>query len=200
MEPQEPRRVFVPEDKRPRCGWALSDAAMCRYHDQRWGRPVHDGQALFAMLCLEGQQAGLSWRTVLQKEAHYREVFHDFDPVFCASLQDNQLALMVQDAQLIRHLGKLKAIRQNAQAYLSFLDDVDFSRWVWSFVGGTPMSIWRRSLSEIPAKTARSCALAKALKDKGFVFVGPTIVYAWMQACGLVNDHLAHCFVRKEQP
>ncbi|WP_228254867.1 DNA-3-methyladenine glycosylase I [Aquirhabdus parva] len=180
-----------------RCGWCGDDPLYQAYHDTEWGRPQFDPVKLFEKICLEGQQAGLSWITVLRKRAHYRKRFFDFDPVKVAALTDDDLAELVTDAGLIRHIGKLSAIRDNAKAYLALqAQGIDFSSWLWSFVEGkTIVNTWT-SFREVPAKTAPSSAMSKALKKAGFRFVGETTCYAMMQSVGMVNDHELSCHVR----
>ncbi len=183
-------------DVRPRCHWCGDDPQYQAYHDDEWGRPERDPIRLYEKLCLEGQQAGLSWITVLRKRARYREQFFDFDPVKVAALTDGDLALRMQDAGLIRHAGKLSAIRDNARAYLALqAKGVDFSAWLWGFVGGkTQVNPWTDS--RIPTATDASRAMSKALKKAGFRFVGETTCYAFMQSMGMVDDHAPHCWVR----
>ncbi|MBP6562575.1 MAG: DNA-3-methyladenine glycosylase I [Neisseriaceae bacterium] len=178
---------------RQRCGWVSDDPLYQAYHDDEWGRAVHDGQALFGLLCLEGQQAGLSWITVLRKRAHYLACFHDFVPEKVAAMTEDDVARLVLDPGIIRHRGKIQAIIGNARAYLAMqAAGEDFSAFVWGYAApeGTPV---RQSMAEVPASTEASDALAKALKKRGFKFVGSTICYAFMQAAGLVNDHHRPC-------
>lgn len=180
-----------------RCGWCSDDSLYQAYHDQEWGRPQHDPIRLFEKICLEGQQAGLSWITVLRKREHYRKRFFNFDPVKIAALTDEDLAELVTDAGLIRHIGKLSAIRDNAKAYLAMqAQGVDFTEWLWSFVGGKTVVNQFKNYREAPAKTAQSLAMSKALKKAGFRFVGETTCYAMMQATGMVNDHEIDCDAR----
>ena len=178
-----------------RCGWVTTDPLYLTYHDNEWGIPRTDSQALFEMLCLEGQQAGLSWITVLKKREHYRKCFHNFDPVRVAKMGQEEVETLVQDSGIIRHRGKIQAIITNAQAYLAMeANGEDFSRFIWGFVDGEPKINHWWCLAECPATTPISDAMSKALKKKGFKFIGSTICYAFMQASGLVNDHLASCF------
>ncbi|NDJ55847.1 DNA-3-methyladenine glycosylase I [Enterobacteriaceae bacterium 4M9] len=178
-----------------RCGWVTQDPLYLEYHDNEWGRPQTDGKKLFEMICLEGQQAGLSWITVLKKREHYQRCFHNFDPERIALMQQEDVERLVQDAGIIRHRGKIEAIINNARAYLAMeaLGE-DFTHFIWSFVEHTAQVNHFRALSEVPAFTPTSDALSKALKKRGFKFVGSTICYAFMQACGLVNDHITDCF------
>lgn len=177
-----------------RCNWVSDDPLYLAYHDQEWGRPLYDGDRLFELLCLEGQQAGLSWITVLKKRAHYRHCFFGFAAVHMAALSEAQLAEFMQDSGLIRNRRKLAALVQNARAYLALqAQGEDFSTLLWSFVGGQPQVNHFASAEQVPASTPASVAMSKALKKRGFTFVGPTICYAFMQAAGLVNDHLTGC-------
>ncbi|AAS64124.1 DNA-3-methyladenine glycosylase I [Yersinia pestis] len=178
-----------------RCGWVTSDPLYLAYHDTEWGVPLKDSRALFEMICLEGQQAGLSWITVLKKREHYRKSFHHFDPVKVAKMGPEEVEIRVQDSGIIRHRGKIQAIITNAQAYLAMeANGEDFSRFIWSFVDDEPKINHWWCLAEAPATTAVSDAMSKALKKRGFKFIGSTICYAFMQASGLVNDHMANCF------
>lgn len=178
-----------------RCGWVNTDPLYIQYHDEEWGVPVYDDRKLFEMLCLEGAQAGLSWYTILQRREGYRTVFEGFDPVVIAKYDDEKMAALVQDARIIRNRAKVKAFVQNANALLKVQAEFGtFSDYIWQFVGGNPKVNCPVTLSEIPAETEESRAMSKALKKRGFSFVGPTICYAFMQACGLVNDHTRDCF------
>ncbi|EEQ03719.1 DNA-3-methyladenine glycosylase 1 [Yersinia rohdei ATCC 43380] len=178
-----------------RCGWVTSDPLYLAYHDEEWGVPCTDSQALFEMLCLEGQQAGLSWITVLKKREHYRKCFHNFDPLRVAKMGPKEVEKLVLDSGIIRHRGKIQAIITNAQAYLAMeANGEDFSRFIWSFVDGEPKINHWWCTNEAPTTTPISDAMSKALKKRGFKFIGSTICYAYMQASGLVNDHLASCF------
>ncbi|MGU3415000.1 DNA-3-methyladenine glycosylase I [Enterobacteriaceae bacterium C34A] len=178
-----------------RCGWVSTDPLYMDYHDNEWGVAQRDGQKLFEMICLEGQQAGLSWITVLKKRENYREAFHHFDPVKVAAMTEEDVEQQVQNAGIIRHRGKIQAIIGNARAFLAMqAKGEDFADFVWSFVDNQPQIRHAASLSEIPTSTPASDALSKALKKRGFKFVGTTICYSFMQACGLVNDHVTGCF------
>ncbi|MEC7118637.1 MAG: DNA-3-methyladenine glycosylase I [Pseudomonadota bacterium] len=177
-----------------RCGWCSADPLYQAYHDHEWGIPSHDRQHLFELLCLEGQQAGLSWITVLKKRQRYREQFFNFDPAQVAELSDAELAEKCQDAGLIRHLGKLTAIRDNARAWIQQEQaGVQMSEWLWQFVDGQPILNAWSDYREAPTQTPASQAMSKALKKKGFRFVGATTCYAFMQAVGMVNDHTTDC-------
>jgi DNA-3-methyladenine glycosylase I len=177
-----------------RCGWVTQDPLYLAYHDEEWGVPQTDGQKLFEMICLEGQQAGLSWITVLKKRENYRKCFHQFDPERVAAMGPDDVERLVLDAGIIRHRGKIEAIIGNARAYLAMEQNGEpFREFVWSFVNNEPQLTAAASLSELPTSTPTSDALSKALKKRGFKFVGTTICYSFMQACGLVNDHIAGC-------
>ena len=177
-----------------RCGWVSQDPLYIAYHDNEWGVPETDSKKLFEMICLEGQQAGLSWITVLKKRENYRACFHQFDPVKVAAMQEEDVERLVQDAGIIRHRGKIQAIIGNARAYLQMEQNGEpFVDFVWSFVNHQPQGTQATTLSEIPTSTSASDALSKALKKRGFKFVGTTICYSFMQACGLVNDHVVGC-------
>ncbi|EAA0616981.1 TPA: DNA-3-methyladenine glycosylase I [Shigella flexneri] len=177
-----------------RCGWVSQDPLYIAYHDNEWGVPETDSKKLFEMICLEGQQAGLSWITVLKKRENYRACFHQFDPVKVAAMQEEDVERLVQDAGIIRHRGKIQAIIGNARAYLQMEQNGEpFPDFVWSFVNHQPQVTQATTLSEIPTSTSASDALSKALKKRGFKFVGTTICYSFMQACGLVNDHVVGC-------
>ncbi|HAX7681731.1 TPA: DNA-3-methyladenine glycosylase I [Escherichia coli] len=177
-----------------RCGWVSQDPLYIAYHDNEWGVPETDSKKLFEMICLEGQQAGLSWITVLKKRENYRACFHQFDPVKVAAMQEEDVERLVQDAGIIRHRGKIQAIIGNARAYLQMEQNGEpFVDFVWSFVNHQPQVTQATTLSEIPTSTSASDALSKALKKRDFKFVGTTICYSFMQACGLVNDHVVGC-------
>ena len=177
-----------------RCGWVSQDPLYIAYHDNEWGVPETDSKKLFEMICLEGQQAGLSWITVLKKRENYRACFHQFDPVKVAAMQEEDVERLVQDAGIIRHRGKIQAIIGNARAYLQMEQNGEpFVDFVWSFVNHQPQVTQATTLSEIPTSTSASDALSKALKKRGFKFVGTTICYSFMQACWLVNDHVVGC-------
>lgn len=178
-----------------RCGWVSQDPLYIDYHDKEWGVAQKDGQQLFEMICLEGQQAGLSWITVLKKRENYRHAFHHFDPRKVAAMTEEDVERLVLDAGIIRHRGKIQAIIGNARAFLAMEENGEpFVEFVWSFVDNTPVVTQAAELSGIPSSTPTSDALSKALKKRGFKFVGTTICYSFMQACGLVNDHVKGCF------
>ncbi len=166
-----------------------------RYHDDEWGVPSHDDQHLFEMLILEGAQAGLSWETVLKKREGYRNSFHNFDPVKVAGMTDAQLEALRENPEIIRNRLKIYGARQNAKIFLQIQKEFgSFDRYVWSFVEGKPQINHRNSFKDVPSRTIESDALSKDLKKRGMTFVGSTIMYAFMQAVGLVNDHLTECW------
>lgn len=178
-----------------RCPWCGDDPQYVRYHDEEWGVPVHDDRQLFEMLSLEGAQAGLSWLTVLRKRDNYRNALDGFDPEVVARYSPSRIDALVADAGLIRHRGKLESTVTNARALLSIRESHgSFDAYLWDFVDGQPIRNRFRSMSEVPASTPLSDRLSKDLKKRGFKFVGTTICYAYMQAVGLVNDHLVACF------
>ena len=177
-----------------RCGWVTQDPLYLDYHDNEWGVPQREGKKLFEMICLEGQQAGLSWITVLKKRENYRRAFHNFDPQRVAAMTPQDVDSLLQNAGIIRHRGKIEAIIGNARAYLAMEENGEsFSDFIWGFVDNQPQVAHAALLAEIPASTPVSDTLSKALKKRGFKFVGSTICYAFMQACGLVNDHVVGC-------
>jgi DNA-3-methyladenine glycosylase I len=179
-----------------RCSWAGSQPHMIRYHDTEWGRPVHDDRRLFEMLILEGAQAGLSWDTVLRRRDGYRRAFAEFDPLKVAKFDRRRQAALLSDGGIIRNRLKIEAAVSNARAFLAVQQELGtFDRYVWEFVGGTPIINRPKRLSDIPATSPESDALSKDLRRRGFRFVGSTIVYAFMQAVGMVNDHTIDCFL-----
>lgn len=180
-----------------RCGWCSDDPIYVAYHDQEWGKPNRDERHLFEMLCLEGQQAGLSWITVLKKRDAYRQHFFQYPIADIAALSDAELEHKCQDTALIRHIGKLKAIRDNATAWLHMgQQQIDMVDWLWTFVNHTPLQNDVEHYQLAPAQTETSQQMSKALKKNGFKFVGPTTCYAFMQAVGMVNDHENSCHCR----
>jgi DNA-3-methyladenine glycosylase I len=182
-------------DDSQRCSWCHSDDLYRAYHDDEWGQPSRDPHHLFEMLNLEGQQAGLSWITILRKREGYRRAFCDFDPVRIAQFDDSDVERLVLDASIIRHRGKIEAIIGNARAWLAMQESgTDPVEFLWGFVGGESKINRPTELSEVPSQTDESKAMSKALKKAGFRFVGPTTCYAFMQAAGLVNDHLCGCY------
>ena len=194
-----PRSSQAPD--KPRCGWALrarSPLALA-YHDREWGVPVRDERVLFEFLILEGAQAGLSWDTILDKRERYRTVFAGFDPARVARFDARKKAQLMADAGIVRNRLKIDAAIGNAKAFLAVQKEFgSFSAYVWGFVGGKPLQAARRSEAALPARTEVSDALSVDLKKRGFKFVGSTIMYAFMQATGMVNDHAKECFRRRE--
>lgn len=182
-------------DDRPRCGWSASTDAYIAYHDEEWGVPERDAGRLFEFLILEGAQAGLSWSTILNKRAGYRAAFADFVPERVAAFGADDVARCLADPGIVRNRAKVSATVGNARAWLELDDPVGF---LWDFVDGEPIQGDWSSLAEIPVTTPAAEAMSKALKRRGFRFVGPTICYSLMQACGLVNDHLRDCFRQAE--
>jgi DNA-3-methyladenine glycosylase I len=186
-------------DTRIRCGWCGDDPLYRRYHDREWGVPLRDDRRLFEFLILEGAQAGLAWITILRKRDRYRQVFAGFDPVRVARFTPDDVARLLQDAGIVRNRLKVAAAVTNAQAYLQVAREFgSFSDYIWSFTGGEVVqNRWRR-LQDIPAETDGSRRLSRDLRKRGFRFVGPTICYAFMQAVGMVNDHLVGCYRHRE--
>jgi DNA-3-methyladenine glycosylase I len=176
-----------------RCPWATTPASIA-YHDAEWGVPVHDDRVLFEFLTLEGAQAGLSWETVLRKRERYRKLFHQFDPLRVARMTPKAVDRILADPGIIRNRAKIESAVGNARAVLAARDEFgSFNAYVWRFVGGRPIvNRWRR-MAQVPATSNESDAMSKELRRRGFRFVGPTICYAFMQAVGLVNDHLVSC-------
>ncbi|HKD02944.1 MAG TPA: DNA-3-methyladenine glycosylase I [Terriglobales bacterium] len=179
---------------RSRCPWASNDLAIL-YHDKEWGVPSHDDRHLFEFLILEGAQAGLSWDTILRKRENYRAAFSQFDPERVARFDQRKIATLLNDNGIIRNKLKIRSAISNAQAFLKVQKEFgSFDRYIWQFVGSRPRVNSFRSLKQVPARTAESDNMSKDLKQRGFNFVGSTICYAFMQAVGLVNDHLVTCF------
>jgi DNA-3-methyladenine glycosylase I len=183
-----------------RCEWAPPENPLyLAYHDEEWGVPVHDDRRLFEMLVLEGAQAGLSWSTILNKREGYRRVFNGFDPGTVARFSARVVDRMLEDPSIVRNRMKVESAVTNAQAVVKVQEDEgSLDAYVWSFVDGAPKVNRFRKLGEIPAETIESKAMSKDLKRRGFRFVGPTVCYAFMQACGLVNDHVVSCFRYRE--
>ena len=178
-----------------RCSWVTNDPLYINYHDNEWGYPQYDSLKLFEKICLEGQQAGLSWITVLKKREEYRRCFFNFDPEKIIQLNAIDIESLIKNKGLIRNRLKLNSIIKNAHAYLAMQNNnEDFSQFIWSFVDGKPIVNHYKDKSEVPVSTEISDKMSKALKKKGFSFVGSTICYAFMQSMGLVNDHLEDCF------
>lgn len=178
------------EDGICRCTWCGTDPIYVAYHDTEWGVPEYDSRALFEKLQLDGFQAGLSWITILRKREAFRKAYDDFDPVKMARYKPAKLERLMNDAGIVRNRLKIEASVSNAQAYLAI---PDFSAYLWNFMDGRPLQNKLRSMKEVPAMTPLAEKISKDMKKRGFRFVGPTIVYAFMQACGLVNDHMIDC-------
>lgn len=187
------------EDRKKRCfGTGPDKKFYAEYHDNEWGVPVHKDRLLFEMLILEGAQAGLSWETVLKRRKGYRKAFHRFNPAKVASMSDDELELLLESETIIRNRLKVYSARQNAQVFLKIQKEFgSFDQYLWSFVGGKPIVNRWKHLSEIPNSSVESDLLSKDLKKRGMTFVGSTIMYAYMQAVGLINDHLVDCWCRK---
>ena len=178
------------DDDLCRCGWCGTDPLYVHYHDTDWGVPEYDSRALFEKLILDGFQAGLSWITILRKRENFRSAFDGFDPAMISRYDAAKCAALMQDAGIVRNRAKIEASVTSAQAYLAI---PDFSAYMWNFVDGKPLQSNVSNLKQIPAQSALTEKIAKDLKARGFRFCGPTIVYAFMQACGLINDHLVDC-------
>lgn len=182
-----------------RCSWSGELPIYIDYHDTEWGIPIHDDNRLFELICLEGQQAGLSWITVLKKREHYRRAFYKFEPVAVADMTDDEVEILLLDRNLIRNRLKLYSIRTNARAFLTVQKEFgSFDSYIWTFVGGNTIQNNWRTLADVPASTEESLAMSKDLKKRGFKFIGSTICYAFMQSAGLVNDHVETCFRHRE--
>ena len=176
-----------------RCGWATTELSI-PYHDEEWGRPVHDDRTFFEFVTLEGAQAGLSWETILRKRERYRDVFHDFDPARIARMTAARVEKLLLDPGIIRNRAKVESTVSNARAFLAIQKEFgSFDAYVWRFVGGTTIDNRIRKREDLPAESEASRALSQDLRKRGFRFVGPTIMYAFMQATGLVNDHVLDC-------
>ena len=182
-------------DDRPRCSWGSSAPAMMAYHDSEWGVPLHDDRALFELLTLEGAQAGLSWRTVLDRRQAYRDAYHDFDIARVARMRDAALQTVLTESGVIRNRLKVFSVRDNARAALTAIEEMgSFDAFLWGLVEGAPIvNAWTRP-DQVPAQTEASDRMSKALRKRGFRFVGSTICYAFMQASGMVDDHLTTCW------
>jgi DNA-3-methyladenine glycosylase I len=181
-----------------RCSWPTTELDIA-YHDKEWGVPVHDDRVLFEFLTLEGAQAGLSWSTILRKRDNYRRAFAHFDPGRVSRFGRAEIQKLLKDEGIVRNRLKIESTVANARAFLAVQKEFgSFDRYVWGFVGGKPIQASRKALKDIPARTAESDALSKDLKRRGFRFVGSTICYAFMQAVGMVNDHVVGCYRRRE--
>ena len=178
-----------------RCPWCLGSTIYRRYHDEEWGSPLHDERLLFEFLILEGAQAGLSWSTILNKRPGYRKAFAGFNPARVARFDKDDIDRLMQDAGIVRNRLKIESAISNARAFLAVQKDFGtFDAYIWQFVGGKPLVKRRRTMQDVPAQTAESDAMSKDLKRRGFRFVGSTICYAFMQATGMVDDHIASCY------
>jgi DNA-3-methyladenine glycosylase I len=181
--------------RQTRCKWAESDPLYQAYHDEEWGIPVYDSRALWEQLMLEGFQAGLSWITILRKRDAFRKAFRDFDPKKVARFTEADVKRLLEDPGIVRSRAKIEATIAGARIYLEMeAAGEDFAIYIWKMAGGKPIRNKWKSMSDVPAKTELSEEISKALKKRGFKFVGPVIVYAWMQACGIVDDHIEGCF------
>lgn len=189
---------LIKQDEKNRCfGGGLGKEFYAKYHDCEWGIPVHNDTLLFEMLILEGAQAGLSWETILKRREGYREAFYYFDPIKVALMSNEELDLLLTNEKIIRNRLKVYATRKNAQVFLKIQSEFgSFDNYLWKFVNGKPIINYWQKFEDIPVITPESDALSKDLKKRGMTFVGSTIIYAYMQAVGLVNDHLTSCFCR----
>jgi DNA-3-methyladenine glycosylase I len=182
-----------------RCEWSISDPIYIKYHDNEWGNPIYDDDTIFEFLILEGFQAGLSWITILRKRENFRRAFDNFDYRKIAAYEDIKISQLLNDSGIIRNRLKIEATRTNAKAFIKVQEEFSsFSNYIWGFTGGKPIINQYKSIKEIPPRTELSDKISKDLKKRGFKFVGSTIVYSHMQATGMVNDHLVHCFRHKE--
>ena len=183
-----------------RCDWCLSSPVYVKYHDEEWGVPVHDDKKLFEFLILESMQAGLSWLTILKRRENYRKAFLDFQPDKITKLRESDVRRLMKNVGIIRHEGKIRAAVTNARAFIKIQEQFGtFDAYCWRFVNGNPIINNWQKLSDIPATTSESDTFSKDLKRRGFKFAGSTITYAFMQAVGMVNDHLAICFRHKKK-
>lgn len=187
-------------DSKIRCAWLPKDKPdYTHYHDTEWGVPVHDDRQLFEMLILEGAQAGLSWYTILKRREGYRNAFHQFDPVKLSKLTDEELEAILVEGDIIRNRLKVFSVRKNAQVFLAIQKEFgSFDNYIWRFVDNKPKLNFPKTRHDVPITTAESDAISKDLKKRGMSFVGSTIIYAYMQAIGMVNDHTADCFLGKK--
>jgi len=186
-------------EEKNRCEWCGTDPLYVNYHDEEWGVPVFDDQLLFAKLILDGAQAGLSWITILRKRENYWQAFDQFDPDKIARYDENKVQELLQNPGIVRNRLKIQSAIKNAKGYLDIMEkEGSFSDFLWQFVDGRPLQNAWQTMADLPAQTPESQAMSKALKKRGFSFVGPTIVYAFMQAVGMVNDHIVSCFRYEE--
>ena len=190
--------MSINKENKNRCAWCEKDDLYRNYHDNEWGKPVYDDATLFEFLILETFQAGLSWHTILKKRENFRKAFDKFDVKKVASYNDKKLQILIEDTGIIRNQLKIKSAVSNAQAFIKVQEEFgSFSKYIWAFVEGKPIDNKPQTLKDVPATTPLSDALSKDLKKRGFKFVGSTVVYAHMQATGMVNDHVADCFTQK---
>ncbi len=189
------QRSDTPAQQLERCAWAGDDALYQNYHDTEWGVPLHDDQKLFELLILEGAQAGLSWITILRKRENYRAALDQFDAQKIAHYSPEKIEALMHNSGIVRNRLKLNSVVINAQHFLAVQAEFgSFDRYIWQFVGGAPLQYARHNMADVPARTVESDAMSKALKKRGFKFIGSTICYAFMQATGMVNDHTTDCF------
>ena len=181
-----------------RCAWCGDDPLYVDYHDREWGVPERDGRKLFEMLILEGFQAGLSWITILRKRENFRAAFANFEPSIIAEWGEDEVVALLKDAGIIRHRGKIEATIKNAQAFLEIESKQGFAAFIWAMVPNAPIQNLPKVMGDVPVQTPMSLQISKTLKKNGFKFCGPTTVYAFMQAAGLVNDHMAGCFLQND--
>jgi DNA-3-methyladenine glycosylase I len=190
---------FIMKNSRQTCSWPTTDPLLMKYHDKEWGVPLHNDRKLFEFLILEGFQAGLSWLTILRKREHFRKAFDNFDFNKVAAYDKRKKGSLLKDSGIIRNRLKIEGAITNAKAFLQVRKEFGtFNKYIWSFTGGKPINNGFKSLKELPARTELSDRISMDLKKRGFKFVGPTIVYAHMQATGMVNDHIRNCFRYKE--
>jgi DNA-3-methyladenine glycosylase I len=189
------QKIMQPTEQIKRCDWATSDLLYQHYHDEEWGVPVHDDRLLFEFLILEGMQAGLSWFTILKKREAFRECFDNFEAKKIAVYDQHKINTLMQDVRIIRNALKIQSAITNAQAFLALTKQQSFADYLWQFVDNKPVINHWKNKSELPASTALSDKLSRDLKKRGFKFIGTTICYAFMQAVGMVNDHMTHCFL-----
>ena len=181
-----------------RCTWPGEDPLYVAYHDEEWGVPVYGDQDLFEKLILDGFQAGLSWITILRKRARFQEVFEGFDPEKIVAFSPEKIEALMQDKGIVRNRLKIEGTVKNARGYLAIQEEQGFSNYLWNFVDGEPLQNSFATMNDVPAETELSKKVSKDLKSRGFIFVGPTIVYAFMEAVGIINDHTTDCFRHKE--
>jgi DNA-3-methyladenine glycosylase I len=198
IDVKSPHMKLPQEGRIPRCDWARNDLAIA-YHDREWGVPCHDDRVLFEFVILEGAQAGLSWDTVLRKRENYRAAFDGFDPGKIARYGQSKVRALMNNEGIVRNRLKILSVAKNAKAFLEVQEEFgSFDHYIWQFVGGKPQTNARRTLKVVPARTPESDAMSKDMRKRGFTFVGSTICYAFMQAVGMVNDHLTSCFRYRE--